>query len=178
MEELQVDVVVVGGGEAGLAVGYHLRRSGLSFTILDAENGSGGAWRHAWQSLRLFSPAAWSSLPGWQLAGNDQDYPSRDDILDYLARYEARYELPVRRPVMVRAVERTDGDRLRIVSDQGAWMARMVVSTTGTWRHPVMPAYPARRRSAALSCTPAPTAAQMAVAAPEFALCAPSYARL
>lgn len=137
-----MDVVVIGGGQAGLAVGYHLRRSGLSFIILDAEDGPGGAWRHAWQSLRLFSPAAWSSLPGWQLAGNDQDYPSRDDILDYLARYEARYELPIRRPVMVRAVERTDGDRLRVVSDQGAWMARMVVSTTGTWRHPVIPAYP------------------------------------
>ena len=59
------DVVVVGGGQAGLAAGYFLRRSGLSFAILDAGAAPGGAWRHAWDSLTLFSPAQWSSLPGW-----------------------------------------------------------------------------------------------------------------
>jgi putative flavoprotein involved in K+ transport len=115
------DVVVIGGGQAGLAVGYHLRRTGLSFVILDAEDGPGGAWRHAWRSLRLFSPAAWSSLPGWLLTGGETTYPSRDDVLDYLARYEARYRLPVRRPVMVRSVERAEDSRLRVVTDQGDW---------------------------------------------------------
>ena len=66
-----VDVAVIGGGQAGLAVGYHLRRTGLSFVVLDGEPVGGGAWRHAWRSLRLFSPAAWSSLPGWQLGGGE-----------------------------------------------------------------------------------------------------------
>jgi putative flavoprotein involved in K+ transport len=138
------DVVVIGGGQAGLAVGYHLRRTGLSFVILDAEDGPGGAWRHAWRSLRLFSPAAWSSLPGWLLTGGETTYPSRDDVLDYLARYEARYRLPVRRPVMVRSVERAEDSRLRVVTDQGDWTARTVVSATGTWRHPYIPDYPGR----------------------------------
>jgi cation diffusion facilitator CzcD-associated flavoprotein CzcO len=64
MQHQQHDVVIIGGGQAGLAVGYYLRRTGLSFVILDAEEGPGGAWRHAWPSLRLFSPAKWSSLPG------------------------------------------------------------------------------------------------------------------
>jgi thioredoxin reductase len=142
------DVVVIGGGQAGLAVGYHLRRTGrrtgLSFVILDAENGPGGAWRHAWRSLRLFSPAAWSSLPGWLLPGGETTYPSRDDILDYLARYEARYQLPVRRSVMARSVERAEDNLLRVVTDQGDWTARRVVSATGTWRHPYIPDYPGR----------------------------------
>ncbi|MBP2293305.1 ArsO family NAD(P)H-dependent flavin-containing monooxygenase [Azospirillum rugosum] len=140
----QADVVIIGGGQAGLAVGYHLRRTGLSFVILDAEDAPGGAWRHAWRSLRLFSPAAWSSLPGWLLDGGETSYPSRDAIVEYLTRYEARYDLPVRRPVRVRSVERTRDDRLRVVTDHGDWFARMVVSATGTWRHPYIPDYPGR----------------------------------
>ena len=138
------DVVVIGGGQAGLAVGYFLRRTGLSFVILDAEDGPGGAWRHAWRSLRLFSPAAWSSLPGWQLGGGEREYPDRDSVLDYLARYEERYALPVRRPVFVRSVEKAADGRLRIVTDRGDWTASMVLSATGTWRHPYIPAYPGR----------------------------------
>lgn len=138
------DVVVIGGGQAGLAVGYHLRRTGLSFVILDTEDGPGGAWRHTWRSLRLFSPAAWSSLPGWPIGGGEIEYPDRDDVLDYLAQYEGRYDLPVRRPVLVRSIERTSVGRLRVVTDRGDWTARMVVSATGTWRHPYIPAYPGR----------------------------------
>src|SRR5690606_31260072 len=70
-------VVVIGGGQAGLAVGYYLRRTGLPFEILDAEEGPGGAWRHAWRSLRLFSPAQWSSLPGRLMPGGTDRYPTR-----------------------------------------------------------------------------------------------------
>jgi cation diffusion facilitator CzcD-associated flavoprotein CzcO len=138
------DVVVVGGGQAGLAVGYHLRRTGLSFVILDAGTSPGGAWRHAWRSLRLFSPAPWSSLPGWPMGGGETTYPGRDEVLDYLARYENRYGLPVRRPVSVRSVEHAEDGRFRVVTDRGDWTARMVVSATGTWRRPYIPDYPGR----------------------------------
>jgi len=134
-----VDVMVIGGGQAGLAVGYHLRRTGLSFAILDAEDGPGGAWRRTWRSLRLFSPAAWSSLPGWLMGGGENSYPGRDDVLDYLAHYETRYDLPIHRPVTVRSVDHAEDGLLRIASDQGDRTARMVVSATGTWRRPYIP---------------------------------------
>ena len=90
------DVVVIGGGQAGLAMGYYLRRTPLRWAILDAQEAPGGAWLHTWRSLRLFSPARFSSLPGWMFPGGDA-YPSRDDAIGYLAQYEQRYALPVRR---------------------------------------------------------------------------------
>ena len=84
-------VAVIGGGQAGLAVAYYLRRAGLNFHIFDAGDGPGGAWVHGWDSLRLFSPAAYSSLPGWPMPPAARDgYPTRDDVIDYLTRYEAR----------------------------------------------------------------------------------------
>jgi putative flavoprotein involved in K+ transport len=159
------DVVVVGGGQAGLAVGYYLRRTGLSFEILDAQEEPGGAWLHGWDSLRLFSPARFSSLPGWMMPGGADRYPRRDEALDYLARYEERYRLPVRRPVRVHAVQRyrdvvrgddsgsaqssgpdearfEAGDRsgdLLVRADAGTWRARAVVSATGSWQNPHIP---------------------------------------
>ncbi len=139
----EVDVAVIGGGQAGLAAGYYLRRTGLGFAILDAQRGPGGAWRHAWESLRLFSPARWSSLPGWMMQGGPDDYPTRDEALAYLAAYEARYDLPVRRPVRVRAVRR-NGDRLAVEADAGTWLARAVISATGTWERPYVPAVAGR----------------------------------
>lgn len=142
-----LDVVVIGGGQAGLAAGYHLRRSGLSFAILDAEVGPGGAWRHAWDSLRLFSPARHSSLPGRPMPGTDRDAPHRDDVLAYLADYERRYALPIVRPVLVERVEDA-GATVRVVARTGIWHARAVISATGTWRAPYVPRLPGRARFA------------------------------
>jgi len=136
------DVVVIGGGQAGLAVGYYLRRTDRSLAILDDQKGPGGAWRHTWDSLRLFSPAQWSSLPGRLMSQRtDAEYPHRDDVLDYLDFYEDRYDLPVERPVHVQAVRPAD-DRLRVESDAGRYTARAVVSATGTWANPHVPSYP------------------------------------
>ena len=154
------DVVVIGGGQAALAVGYHLsrelRKTEATFALLDSQNGPGGAWRRTWNSLRLFSPAEWSSLPGYLFPRHLRaryaeeeapEYPHREDVLDYLATYEARYDLPVWRPVRVRAVRRegTGPDALlRVETDRGDVAARAVVSATGTWTHPVIPDVPGR----------------------------------
>lgn len=138
-----VDVVVIGGGQAGLSVAYFLRRTARTFVVLDAESGPGGAWRHGWPSLRLFSPAQVSSLSGWFMPPATEGFPSRDHVLDYLARYEERYALPMVRPVWVEAVERT-GDALVVRSADRRWSARTVVSATGTWRAPTVPDYPGR----------------------------------
>ncbi|GAA3482649.1 ArsO family NAD(P)H-dependent flavin-containing monooxygenase [Streptomyces yanii] len=139
-----VDVVVAGGGQAGLAAGYHLRRNNLDFVILDAQSTPGGAWQHTWGSLHLFSPAAFSSLPGRIMpAQRGQEYPDAGHVVEYLTDYEQRYALPVHRPVHVRAVRR-DGTRLRVETDTGDWSARAVVSATGTWWRPFLPAVPGR----------------------------------
>jgi putative flavoprotein involved in K+ transport len=135
-------VVVIGGGQAGLAAGYHLRRLGIDFVILDAQTTPGGAWQHAWDSLRLFSPAAYSSLPGRLMsAQRGETYPDAQHVVEYLAHYEKRYELPVERPVRVLGVHR-DGQLLRVETDSGTWYARAVISATGTWWRPFLPAVP------------------------------------
>jgi putative flavoprotein involved in K+ transport len=132
------DVVVIGGGQAGLAVGFYLRRTALSWTILDAQDRPGGAWPRAWDSLRLFSPARFSSLPGWLMPGGTDAYPARDAAVDYLAQYEARYGFPVERPVHVRSVRRGDGGFV-LDTDRGEWRAAAVVSATGSWALPYLP---------------------------------------
>ncbi len=170
------DVVVVGGGQAALAVGYHLTRelrgTAATFALFDDQPGPGGAWRGAWDSLRLFSPAEWSSLPGYllprHLAARDaaaEEYPHRDDVLDYLAAYEDRYALPVWRPVRVEGVYAARGG-LRVETDRGAVTARAVVSATGTASQPFVPAVPGlddfrgdQRHSSAYR-SPAPFAGQ------------------
>lgn len=147
-ESRERDVVIVGGGQAALAVAYYLRRTGLSYVVLDDGTAPGGAWRHTWDSLRLFSPAQWSSLPGRLMPGGSSYYASRDEALDYLADYETRYAVPVQRPVHVTSV--TDaGDRLSVhTTAAGEWVARSVVSATGTWSMPNVPRVPGQERFA------------------------------
>ncbi|MEU8798523.1 ArsO family NAD(P)H-dependent flavin-containing monooxygenase [Spirillospora sp. NPDC048819] len=138
-----LDVAVIGGGQAALAAGFYLRRSGVRFTVFDAQEEPGGAWRHGWASLRLFSPARHSSLPGWPMPAWNQGYPPAAHVVDYLTAYEKRYELPVLRPVRIKAVHR-DGDLLRLDAATGSWWARHVISATGTWWRPYLPYFPGR----------------------------------
>ncbi|MFI6162973.1 ArsO family NAD(P)H-dependent flavin-containing monooxygenase [Micromonospora haikouensis] len=138
------DVVVVGGGQGGLAAGYYLRRAGLDHVILDAQSQPGGAWRHGWDSLRLFSPAQHSPLPGWAMPHQDgEDFPTAGHVVAYLRAYEQRYDLPVRRPVRVHEV-RPAGEGLAVETDTGRWLARYVISATGTWECPYVPDVPGR----------------------------------
>ncbi|MFF2955910.1 ArsO family NAD(P)H-dependent flavin-containing monooxygenase [Kitasatospora sp. NPDC057965] len=135
---------MVGGGQAGLAAGYYLRRAGLDFAILDAAPAPGGAWQHYWESLRLFSPAAYSSLPGRPMPGQaGQEYPDAAHVVAYLTEYEKRYELPVHRSVWVSGVERGPGG-LSARTDSGTWRSQAVVFATGSWERPFVPAVPGR----------------------------------
>ncbi|WP_284079352.1 ArsO family NAD(P)H-dependent flavin-containing monooxygenase [Herbaspirillum aquaticum] len=133
-----VDVVIVGGGQAALATAYFLRRASLSVVLLDAEQSPGGAWLHGWDSLRLFSSTTWSSLPGWQMPASENAPPSRDDVIGYLAQYEQRYSLPVTRPVWVESMQAVD-DRIMVAAKDRQWRAKVVVSATGSWRNPFIP---------------------------------------
>lgn len=136
------DVVVVGGGQAGLAAGYFLRRSGLDFVILDDQDAPGGAWQHYWPSLQLFSPAEHSPLPGWWMPRQPgREFPDAGHVVDYLTRYERRYRLPVRRPVRVDGVHDA-GPHLLVSAGERSWSARVVISATGTWSAPHVPVVP------------------------------------
>ncbi|MBE2998053.1 NAD(P)/FAD-dependent oxidoreductase [Nocardiopsis sp. HNM0947] len=145
-----VDVAVVGGGQAGIATGYFLRRAGADFVVLDDRATPGGAWTEYWDSLRLFSPAGHSMLPGWWMPPEEgHEYPSAHHVVWYLTEYERRYRLPVHRPVTVERVERENGHdlpggRLRVVTDRGTWRARHVISATGNWSAPHLPSIPGR----------------------------------
>lgn len=136
------DVIVVGGGQSGLATGYYLRRHKLDFLILDDQDSPGGGWRHVWDSMTLFSTAEFSNLPGIPMPHYD-GFPPASHVIDYLAAYEARYELPVRRPVRVERVGR-EGGLFVVVTDQGVLRARCVIAATGTWSAPFVPTYPGR----------------------------------
>ncbi len=103
------DVVVIGGGQAGLAAGYHLKRRGLSFVILDASERIGDVWRQRWDSLRLFTPARYDSLDGLPFPAPATSFPTKDEMADYLEAYAARFELPVRSGVRVERVSKRDG---------------------------------------------------------------------
>ena len=92
----RVDTIVIGGGQAGLSVGYHLARLGVPFLILDAQDRVGGAWRNRWDSLRLFTPAKFDSLPGMPFPSHPNYFPTKNEMADYLASYAARFNiLPV-----------------------------------------------------------------------------------
>lgn len=141
--ERQADIIVIGAGQAGLSTAFYLRRTSLSYRILDAQREPGAAWLHTWESLRLFSPARFSSLPGRLMEGGPDYYPSKNEVIAYLRAYEEHYGFPVERPVRVEAVL-PGQDRLRVVTDRGTWLTRAVVSATGSLDHPYTPAYPGR----------------------------------
>jgi len=134
------DVIVIGGGQSGLAVGYYLRRSGVSFIILDREQEPGGSWQHYWKSLRLFSPAQWSSLPGVIMNGGSDYYPTRDETIEYIKHYEAKYQLPVKRPVEVIAVNKSEEEFI-LETSAGLYSAKAMVCATGCFANPYIPDY-------------------------------------
>jgi len=150
--QLRFEVAVIGGGQAGLATGFYLRRAGLvpgkDFVILDGADRPGGAWPRTWDGMRLFSPAGYSSLPGWMMPPWDdatRGFPPRNHVVDYLAHYEERYELRVARPRRVESVTRADDDPtgpLLVEAGEVTVAARSVVSATGTWEQPFWPIYP------------------------------------
>jgi putative flavoprotein involved in K+ transport len=133
-----LDVVVVGGGQAGLAMGYHLRERGVRFEILDASPTVGHVWRERWNSLRLFTPAQYASLPGMALPADRDTYPTKDQVADYLRDYAAHFQLPIRHNEHVTVLRRDDaGFALDTATEH--LLARQVVVATGPFQTPVIP---------------------------------------
>lgn len=139
------DVIVIGGGQAGLAAGYFLEKTGLQYAIFDDQDQAGGAWLHTWDSLHLFSPARWSSLPGKIMEGGRDYYPYRDEVIQYLENYEENYGLNVLRPIAVHDVSKID-ENFKLTTSRGTYFSRTVISATGTWQHPYIPKYPGQNQ--------------------------------
>ena len=134
-----LDVLVIGGGQAGLAMGYHLAQSGLRFQIVDAGAEVGAAWRSRWDSLRAFTPAQYDNLPGLAFPAAPDTYPGKDDVAGYLRAYAAHFELPVRPNTMVTSLTRSNGGGYVARAKAGAWEARQVVVATGPFQVPFIP---------------------------------------
>ena len=133
-----LDTVVIGGGQAGLAIGYHLMRQGRDIAILDAHDRVGDAWRLRWDSLRLFTPAKYDGLPGMPFPGDGLAFPSKDELADYLEAYARRFRLPVTTGRRVDGLWRADG-RFVVSAGDRRWTADRVIVATGAFHQPKVP---------------------------------------
>ena len=131
------EVIVVTGGQAGLAIGYFLRQRGLDFTILEAAHEAAAAWRQRWESLTLFTSARYDSLPGLPFPGDPDRYPTRDEVAGYLSDYAEHFRLPVELNSRVRSLRRRDVFVLE-VGDR-SYEANQVVVATGPFQAPRIP---------------------------------------
>jgi putative flavoprotein involved in K+ transport len=131
------ETIVIGGGQAGLAVGYHLAKKGRPFVILEAHPRIGDVWRRRYDSLRLYSPARYDGLPGMAFPGAWQT-PTKDEVADYLEAYAARFDLPVKTRVAVQRLTKTAGG-YRLLTTDGTYDAVNVVVASGTWKDPFLP---------------------------------------
>jgi cation diffusion facilitator CzcD-associated flavoprotein CzcO len=140
-----VDAVVIGAGQAGLSAAHHIKRLGVDFVVLDANDHPGGAWQHRWNSLTMHDVHGVADLPGMPLGEVDPAARANVVVPAYFGEYERAGELPVVRPVRVTSVAALDGDPeglLRIDTTAGSWLTRSVVNATGTWDTPFRPYYP------------------------------------
>ncbi|TLS51698.1 NAD(P)/FAD-dependent oxidoreductase [Paenibacillus antri] len=140
--DIVYDCIIIGGGQAGLASGYHLKKKGLRFLILEAGEEATGSWPRYYDSLKLFSPAGFSSLPGMKFPGEPNGYPTRDEVIRYLQEYRDKFQLPVQLKQRVESVEKegfgfvirtTAGDQFR---------SRTIINATGSFHNPYKPAIP------------------------------------
>jgi putative flavoprotein involved in K+ transport len=132
------DVVIIGAGQAGLAMGYFLARQGRRFVILEAADSIGSAWRTRWESLLLFTPRRYDALAGLPFPGDPDGYPARDEVIAYLGHYAAAFELPVELNSAVRSLTRADGTFV-IGLDDKRIAANQVVVATGPFQVPEIP---------------------------------------
>ena len=140
MSDEHYDVVVVGAGQAGLAIGHFLAKQGRRFVILEAADSVGSAWRSRWDSLLLFTPRRYDALPGLAFPGDPDGYPTRDEVVAYLERYAAHFRLPIELSSPVRSL-RKDGDGFVLEAGEKRVLADQVVVATGPFQVPNTPVF-------------------------------------
>ena len=135
----EFDVLVIGGGQAGLAMGHELRTAGLRYQILERHSRVGDSWRQRYDSLALFTPRSYSALPGLAVPGDSHGYPHKDEIADYLEAYAAHFALPIRLNTEVQSLHRTDVGFRATTTDDTTFEARSVVIASGAYPLPNIP---------------------------------------
>jgi putative flavoprotein involved in K+ transport len=140
MKTKQFDTVVIGGGQAGLAVGYYLARQKRDFVILDAHGRAGDSWRQRWDSLRLFTPTSFNQLPGMPFPKSANRFPTKGEMADYLESYVSRFQLPILFNTKVAEVTQ-DSDAYLITADTLRLKADHVIVATGAYPTPRVPAF-------------------------------------
>src|SRR3954447_7510977 len=135
----QHETIIIGGGQAGLAMGYHLAKRGVPFGILDGNERIGDSWRSRWTSMRLFTPARRDGLPGRPFPAPKHSFPTRDEMADYLEDYARHFELPVRGGVRVDALAQADDGRFLIAAAERRYSADHVVIATGPFQRAKVP---------------------------------------
>ena len=132
------DVVVVGAGQAGIAMGYYLKQEGLSFVLLDSNDRVGDAWRHRYDSLVLFTTRKYSSLPEMPMSGLSEGFPTKDDMTDYLEQYVGYFDLPVQLHTKVITIKK-ESELFQIETTRGMIEAKQVVIASGALQNPFIP---------------------------------------
>lgn len=143
-ESEHVDFIVIGGGQAGLATGYHLAHRGIEFVIVDAHSRVGDTWRNRWDSLKLFTPARYAGLPGMPFPAPRHSFPTAAAVADYLEAYAKEMDLPVRSAVRVRRVTPLIGEGVSgflVLCSTGTLKADQVVIATGGYQKPNVPSF-------------------------------------
>ncbi|HVH21225.1 MAG TPA: NAD(P)/FAD-dependent oxidoreductase, partial [Pseudonocardia sp.] len=135
-----LDVLVIGAGQAGLALAWYLNRAGARYLLVDAAPEIGHSWRTRWDSLRLFTPSQYDALPGTPFPAPAASHPTKHQVADYLAAYTRTHDIPVRTGTRVRRLQRVAGRFVAETSDGAALAARQVVIATGAFHHPHIPA--------------------------------------
>jgi putative flavoprotein involved in K+ transport len=143
MQTEHVETLVIGGGQAGLSVGYHLARRRRPFLILDANERIGDSWRQRWDSLRLFTPARWDGLDGMPFPAPPHSFPTKDAMANYLESYAAHFKLPVRSGVRVDRLQR-DGNKYVATTRNQTFVADHVVVAMSSYQSPRVPAFGAQ----------------------------------
>lgn len=134
------DVVIVGGGQAGLAAGYYLHDKQMTYTILDSHSRIGDSWRQRYDSLELFTPRSYSSLPGLRMDGKPDGFPTKDEVADYLEQYVHKFQLPVELQVTVNRVTASQTG-FHLNTSVGTYKAKQVIIASGAFHKPYMPSF-------------------------------------
>jgi putative flavoprotein involved in K+ transport len=136
----RIETMVIGGGQAGLSVGYHLAKRGMPFQIVDANEHVGDAWRNRWDSLRLFTPARYSSLPGLPFPARGDAFPTKQQMASYLETYAKRFKLPIQTGAKVNGLAKA-GDRFIVTAGDFQYEADNVVVAMGNYQQPRTPEF-------------------------------------